>query len=90
MALNDTLIGEGNTLWWLTEMEIQSQRHRRDNDIEDERVDEEDEEIDEWGNLRNDRSYRRVSDDIFGHPDPFLFCCVVHDQDDKEIEKRMG
>ena len=47
MALNDTLIGEGNTSWWLKEMEIQSIRHRRDNDLEDERVDEEDEEIDE-------------------------------------------
>ena len=47
MALNDTLIGEGNTLWRLAEMEIQSKRHRRDNDLEDERVDEEDEEIDE-------------------------------------------
>ena len=47
MALNDTLIGEGNTLWWLAEMEIQSKRHRRDNDLEDERVGEEDEEIDE-------------------------------------------
>ena len=47
MALNDTLIGEGNTEWWLKEMEIQSIRYRRDNDLEDERVDEEDEEIDE-------------------------------------------
>ena len=47
MALNDTLTEEGNTQWWLTEMEIQSIRYRRDNDIEDERVDEEDEEIDE-------------------------------------------
>ena len=47
MALNDTLIGDGNTQWWLTEMDIQSKRHRRDNDLEDERVDEEDEEIDE-------------------------------------------
>ena len=44
MALNDTLTGEGNTEWWLTEMEIQSERHRRDNDSEDERV-ETDEEI---------------------------------------------
>ena len=49
MALNDTLTGEGNTLWWLKEMEIQSKRYRRDNDLEDERVDEEDEEEDaEW------------------------------------------
>lgn len=47
MALNDTLTEEGNTLWWLTEMEIQSSRYRRDNNLEDERVDEEDEEIDE-------------------------------------------
>ena len=47
MALNDTLIGEGNTNWWLKEMEIQSMRYRRDNDLEDERVDEEDEELDE-------------------------------------------
>ena len=47
MALNDTLTEEGNTQWWLTEMEIQSKRYRRDNDVEDERVDEEDEEIDE-------------------------------------------
>ena len=47
MALNDTLTGEGTTLWWLEEMEIQSKRHRRDNNLEDERVDEEDEEIDE-------------------------------------------
>ena len=47
MALNDTLTGEGTREWWLTEMEIQSKRYRRDNDFEDERVDEEDEEIDE-------------------------------------------
>ena len=47
MALNDTLTGEGTREWWLTEMEIQSKRYRRDNDSEDERVDEEDEEIDE-------------------------------------------
>jgi len=47
MALNDTLTGEGTREWWLTEMEIQSKRYRRDNDLEDERVDEEDEEIDE-------------------------------------------
>ena len=80
MALNDTLTGEGNTLWWLTEMEIQSKRHRRDNDLEDERVDEEDEEIDEWGNLRNDRSYCRVSDDISYHSGPFLRIHVTHDQ----------
>ena len=45
MALNDTLTEEGNTIWWLTEMETQSSRYRRDNDLEDERVDEEDEEI---------------------------------------------
>ena len=44
---NDALIEEGNTQWWLTEMDIQSKRHRRDNDLEGERVDEEDEEIDE-------------------------------------------
>ena len=47
MALNDTLTADGNREWWLTEMEIQSKRYRRDNDLEDERVDEEDEEIDE-------------------------------------------
>ena len=47
MALNDTLTGKGTREWWLTEMEIQSKRYRRDNDLEDERVDEEDEEIDE-------------------------------------------
>ena len=47
MALNDTLIGEGNTQWWLTEMDIQSKRHRRDNDLENGRVDEQDEEFDE-------------------------------------------
>ena len=44
---NDALIEEGNTQWWLKEMEIQSKRHRRDNNSEDERVDEKDEEIDE-------------------------------------------
>ena len=40
MALNDTLIGEGATLWWHTEITRQLQRSRRDNDLEDERVDE--------------------------------------------------
>ena len=46
MALNDTLTGEGTREWWLTEMKIQSKRYRRDNDLEDERV-ETDEEINE-------------------------------------------
>ena len=41
MALNDTLTGEGNTEWWLTEMEIQSTRYRRDNDPEEEESTEE-------------------------------------------------
>ena len=46
MALNDTLIGEGATLWWHTEITRQLQRSRRDNDLEDERA-EETEESDE-------------------------------------------
>ena len=46
MALNDTLTGEGTREWWLNELKIQAERHRRDNDSEDERV-ETDEEINE-------------------------------------------
>ena len=47
MALNDTLIGEGSTIWWHEEIERQLQRRRRDNNIEDERAKETEEEIDE-------------------------------------------
>lgn len=42
MALNDTLTNEEATLWWLHEIQTQSKRNRRDNDLEDERVEETD------------------------------------------------
>ena len=38
MALNDTLIGEGNTEWWLQLIEAQERRRRRDNNLNDERA----------------------------------------------------
>ena len=38
MALNDALIEEGNTKWWLEELNIQLRRRRRDNNLEDERA----------------------------------------------------
>ena len=78
---NDALIEEGNTQWWLDLIKTQERRRRRDNDLEDERADQP-EEQDEWSDLRNDRSYCGVSDGIYFHPDPFLFCCVGHDKDD--------
>jgi len=31
MALNDTLTTEAATTWWLAELKIQLNRHRRDN-----------------------------------------------------------
>ena len=43
---NDSLIEEGNTDWWLEELNIQLRRRRRDNDLEDDRA-EETEESDE-------------------------------------------
>jgi len=47
MAINDILIGEGATIWWHKEIERQLQRRRRDNDLEDERAEDTEEEIDE-------------------------------------------
>ena len=40
MALNDTLIGDGNAEWWHKEVTIQLKRRRRDNDLENERAEE--------------------------------------------------
>ena len=40
MALNDTLTHEEATLWWITEVQIQSKRDRRDIESKDERVEE--------------------------------------------------
>ena len=47
MAINDLLIGDGATEWWLEEIERQLRRSRRDNNLEDERAEETEEEIDE-------------------------------------------
>ena len=35
---NDSLIEEGNTNWWLEELNIQLRRRRRDNNSENERA----------------------------------------------------
>ena len=38
MALNDTLTGEGATIWWHNEISRQLKRRRRDINKEDERA----------------------------------------------------
>jgi len=37
---NDALIEEGNTSWWHSEIQIQLERRRRDNNLQDERAQE--------------------------------------------------